>query len=151
MAGDWIKLQHATPDKPEVYQIAEELGLDPDTVVGKLVRAWIWADQQTENGHIKGGTKRGLDAVTRCDGFGTALVNCGWLTDGEDMHFVNYLDHNGQNAKKRAKDALRKAKQRANVTPESGQKEDKNVTREEKSIEEKKREDKERNTNSIPF
>jgi DNA replication protein DnaT len=51
MAGEWIKIQTVTPDKPEVFVIADRLGIDPDAVVGKLVRLWIWADQQTTDGN----------------------------------------------------------------------------------------------------
>ena len=32
----WIKLDHVTPDKPEVHRMAEVLKLDADTVLGKL-------------------------------------------------------------------------------------------------------------------
>ncbi|MEY2727076.1 MAG: hypothetical protein RLZZ458_2943, partial [Planctomycetota bacterium] len=53
MAGDWIKIQHVTPDKPEVWQIAEITGLEADAVVGKLLRIWIWADQQTVDGNAR--------------------------------------------------------------------------------------------------
>jgi len=38
MAGDWIKLEHTTPDKPEVFAMADTLGIDPDAVTGKLCR-----------------------------------------------------------------------------------------------------------------
>jgi len=41
----WIKLEHATPDKPEIWEMAGILGIDPDAVLGKVLRAWIWADQ----------------------------------------------------------------------------------------------------------
>ena len=34
MAGDWIKFETVTPDKPEVYELAGLLNLDPDAVVG---------------------------------------------------------------------------------------------------------------------
>ena len=40
MAGDWIKIEENTPDKPEVHKMASILGIDPDAVVGKLVRVW---------------------------------------------------------------------------------------------------------------
>ena len=33
MAGDWIKFEIATPDKPEVWEIAESLDIDPDAVI----------------------------------------------------------------------------------------------------------------------
>lgn len=42
-----------TPDKPEVFQLSEILNLDPDAVLGKLVRLWAWADQQTIDGNAK--------------------------------------------------------------------------------------------------
>jgi hypothetical protein len=38
MAGNWIKFDTSTSDKPEVWAIAESLGIDPDAVVGKLLR-----------------------------------------------------------------------------------------------------------------
>jgi len=41
MAGDWIKVEHWTPDKPEIFRLADELEIDPDAVVGKLVRLWV--------------------------------------------------------------------------------------------------------------
>jgi hypothetical protein len=51
MAGDWIKFDTSTPDKPEVFEMAAELGIDPDAVVGKLLRVWKWFDQQTTDGN----------------------------------------------------------------------------------------------------
>lgn len=48
MAGDWIKFELTTLDKPEVCQLADLAGIDPDAVVGKLMRVWGWFDQQTE-------------------------------------------------------------------------------------------------------
>lgn len=37
MAGDWLKFEKATLDKPEVFAIAAFTGLDPDAVLGKLL------------------------------------------------------------------------------------------------------------------
>ena len=54
MAGDWIKVECVTPDKPEVFQIAEDLGIDPEHAFGCLVIIWIWADLQTVDGNAKG-------------------------------------------------------------------------------------------------
>lgn len=51
MASSWIKVEVITPDKPEIFQIAEILNIDPDAVLGKLVRIWAWADQQTIDGN----------------------------------------------------------------------------------------------------
>lgn len=51
MAYEWIKIEVVTPDKPEIYQLAEILAIDPDAVLGKLIRIWAWADQQTIDGN----------------------------------------------------------------------------------------------------
>lgn len=40
MAGDWIKFEIGTSDKPEVRAIAHDLNIDLDAVIGKLLRVW---------------------------------------------------------------------------------------------------------------
>ena len=76
MAGDWIKIQHVTPDKPEVWQMAASLGIDADAVVGKLVRVWVWADQQSVDGtcHAASVTKALLDRMVSVAGFSIAWL-----------------------------------------------------------------------------
>ena len=108
MAGDWIKLEHTTPDKPEVFAMADTLGIDPDAVTGKLCRVWIWADQQTYDGNARGVTKLLLDRVAGVTGFADAMISAGWLsqTDG-GLQFSNHAAHNGQTAKQRANTARR--------------------------------------------
>jgi hypothetical protein len=108
MAGDWIKVQTCTPDKPEVHLIAERLGIDPDAVSGKLLRIWVWADQQTLDGNARSVTKSLLDRVTSVSGFADAMLSVGWLTKTEaGFAFPNFDRHNGQTAKKRATGAKR--------------------------------------------
>ncbi|ADC71740.1 hypothetical protein TK90_1231 [Thioalkalivibrio sp. K90mix] len=103
MAGDWIKVETVTPDKPEVFQIAEALNIDPDAVTGKLIRIWIWADQQTTDGNARGVTKLLLDRIAGVSGFADAMQKVGWLTNADGgLTFVNFTRHNGQTAKKRA-------------------------------------------------
>lgn len=119
MAGDWIKLEHATPDKPEVVAMAARLQIDQDCVVGKLLRLWIWADQNSVDGNALSVTFAFLDRYTFCKGFGEALLAVGWL-DGSDGGFTlpNFARHNGESAKKRALGRNRAAKARnaASVT-----------------------------------
>jgi hypothetical protein len=128
MAGDWIKVQHVTPDKPEVWQIADRLGIDPDAVVGKLIRVWIWADQQTTGGtcNAPSVTKALLDRVAGVTQFCAAMIDAGWLEETETgIEFRNFDRHNGTSAKKRAQGSNRAAASRnrnANVTHEALQK-----------------------------
>ena len=88
---DWIKIEHTTPDKQEVYQMADTLGIDPDAVSGKLLRIWIWADQNTADGQVFVRNLSVLDRVTHCAGFGEAMVKVGWLRmRNESYEFSNF-------------------------------------------------------------
>jgi len=109
MAGDWIKIQNVTLDKPEVYQIADQLSLDPDAVLGKLLRVWIWADTQTYDGTMSVPYSQ-IDRMTNAQGFAEALESVGWLSDDG---FTNFDRHNGATAKSRSMTAKRVSKHRA--------------------------------------
>lgn len=120
MGQPWIKIETATPDKAEVWQIAAKLQLDPDLVMGKLVRFWGWVDQNFADkcprisGQVSGHVAL-VDAVVRVPGFARALAEVGWLVlDDDGMEIPNYEEHLSQSAKQRALDARRKAKSRAN-------------------------------------
>ena len=128
----WIKLEHTTPDKQELYRMSEMLNLDVDAIFGKVMRFWIWADQNTDNGHISVTTLSQVDRVTFCPGFGAAMVKVGWLTveDGE-LVIPNFDRHNSETAKKRANNLHRKRMSRlrhTSVTKMSQDEEEKNVT-----------------------
>lgn len=103
MASSWIKVEVITPDKPEIFQIAEILNIDPDAVLGKLVRIWAWADQQTIDGNAGSVTRGVLDRISFITGFADALIAVGWLAyeDGK-MVLPNFDRHNGESSKKRA-------------------------------------------------
>ena len=74
MAGFWIKFDTSTSDKPEVWAIAGSLQIDPDAVVGKLLRVWAWFDDQTENGNAPTVTKALLDRRVSVTGFCDAMI-----------------------------------------------------------------------------
>lgn len=103
MAGDWIKLQKDTPEKPEVLAISSRLGLDPDAVVGKLVRIWSWFDTHTINGNAESVTFAFLDRITGVTGFAEQMMLVGWLIQtGSVLTLPHFEYHNGETAKKRA-------------------------------------------------
>lgn len=111
MAGDWIKFEAATPDKPEVWSIASQLGIDPDAVVGKLLRVWLWFDQHTTDGNAPSVTTALLDRCVGVTGFCKAVTQAGWmLDDGVTISLPNFDAHNGETAKKRCQTAKRVAK-----------------------------------------
>jgi hypothetical protein len=107
MAASWIKVEVITPDKPEVFQLSEIMNLDPDAVLGKLVRLWAWADQQTIDGNANCNaasvTKKAIDRITFVSGFADALITVGWLVlDEGGLIFPNFERHNGNTSKNRA-------------------------------------------------
>jgi hypothetical protein len=143
MAGDWIKVEHATPDKPEVYSMATILGIDPDAVVGKLIRFWAWCDQQSISGNALTVTESVLDRITHQPGFSDALRKVAWLEVRSGSLQVPRFDrHNGQTSKARAVCNRRVAEHRdkcnatsvTNVTPQALEKPLPEKRREEKSI-----------------
>ena len=109
----WIKIEHSTPDKPEVVTMAARLGIDPDAVVGKLIRVWCWADLNCVKGNNVRVTSTFLDRITYQPGFAAAMREAGWLT-GEDgsLAFTGFDRHNGTSAKARAETNRRVAKHR---------------------------------------
>lgn len=137
MAGEWIKVENHLHEKIEVAAIAEHTGLDPDAVVGKLVKVWAWASRNCHGDGVTSVTAlRVIREITRCEQFDEALANCGWIViKGEKIEFVNFDRHNSQTAKERGLATQRKWKQRAkeSVTQVSRSRRDKSVTREEKN------------------
>lgn len=116
MAGDWLKMEAATPDKPEVLAITAAMGWeDPDLAVGKLFRIWRWFDQQTTDGNAVGVTLALLDRICGVTGFAQAMANVGWLIVNDDgLTLKNFDRHNGESAKQRALAAKRVAKFKSN-------------------------------------
>ena len=109
MAGFWIKMESNLATKPEVIMLAATFDCDEDLIVGKLHRLWSWFDDHTEDGKCNQITSNWIDRYLRLDGFAQALLDCGWLLikDGV-IELPNWDNHNGETAKRRAKDNKRK-------------------------------------------
>lgn len=114
MAGDWIKFELTTLDKPEVCQIADLADIDPDAVVGKLMRVWGWFDQQTENGNAPSVSKKLLDRLVGVTGFCEYMKSVDWMIEAEGVISLPHFDrHNGKTAKNRLLTAKRVANHKA--------------------------------------
>ena len=114
MAGDWIKFELTTLDKPEVCQIADLADIDPDAVVGKLMRVWGWFDQQTENGNAPSVSKKLLDRLVGVTGFCEHMKSVAWMIESEGVISLPHFDrHNGKTAKNRLLTAKRVANHKA--------------------------------------
>lgn len=116
MAGDWIKLQKDTFDKPEVLAIATRMDIDPDAVVGKLCRIWAWFDTHTTHGNASCVTFSFVDRYVGVTGFAEQVALVGWLAqDGHDLRLPNFDYHNGETSKTRALGKNRAEKARSNA------------------------------------
>jgi hypothetical protein len=121
MSLEWLKVLKNTPDKPEILAIAQEHDIDPDAAFGKVFRVWSYFDEHTLDGHAPSVTKVLLDRLCGVTNFVNSMLKVGWLIEENGVLSVSNFDkHNGNSAKKRAQDALRKAKSRANTGGDDG-------------------------------
>jgi hypothetical protein len=105
MAGDWIKLEHATTHKPEVLKMARMLGISRREMVGTLVDFLFWCDVNCVDGVVDGVVDADVDEMTSCSGFSAVMKEVGWLTFESHpplMRMKNWERHNGETTKKRA-------------------------------------------------
>ena len=113
MRRPWIKIETCTPDKPEICSLVTHLRLDEDTVVGKLVRLWSWAELNRINPNDLGVTREFLDKLVGRKGFALALEQAGWLLETEGkLSFRNFKRHNSPVAQNKALTAKRVARHR---------------------------------------
>jgi len=103
MRRPWIKIEVATPDKPEICAIANRLKMDEDMVVGKLVRFWAWVAQNQVHGSNLGVTLEFIDRLVSRKGFAAALCQAGWLSEEDGVVSIpNFDRHNSNLARTRA-------------------------------------------------
>lgn len=115
MAGQWIKFDVDTLDKPEVFRIARALNVDRDLIVGKLLRLWAWFDTNSVDGRVDGVVDADVDALVDAVGFCNALKCVSWYESDAELETAtlpNFGRHNGETAKKRAEKSARQAKWR---------------------------------------
>jgi hypothetical protein len=105
MAGDWIKVEASTPNKPEVLKLARLMGITRDDAFGKAMRFWLWLDGISVDGRVDGVASHDVDAVVGAEGVARALADVGWLIIDDDQQTIavpHFDRHNGVSAKARA-------------------------------------------------
>lgn len=135
----WIKIRTTLPDDPRVARIARLLNVEPNTVVGALVRIWAYADAHSTDGALPWTQAGDIDRIAGI-GIADAMRAVDWLLDHVDggVSFPRFGEHNGETAKARAQGARRVAAHRArNADTVTGSRNG-GVIREEKRREEKK-------------
>ncbi len=113
MAGHWIEWEKGLVRKPEVMRIARTLQCTPQHAAACCMMVWEWAEDVTENGVIPGLTAADVSFAAGVEGIGEAMIAAGWLLEtGDAVVLPNWERHNGEPAKRRMLDALRKRVQR---------------------------------------
>jgi hypothetical protein len=132
MAGDWIKMRRSLLTDPRVVRIASALDADRFRTIGGLFSAWCLFDEQTPDGRLDGYSPEVFDEIVGVRGLAVAMESVGWLEIGDNwLQATAFSEHNGQTAKRRAQEAVRKMSAR-NADTEA----DKKRPREEKRREE---------------
>ena len=98
---------------PRVVRIMSALDADRFRTIGALFSAWCLMDEHTSDGELIGYTPQAFDEVVGVAGLARAMESVGWLDIGErdGVKFVSsprFFEHNGQSAKRRSQDAVRK-------------------------------------------
>ncbi|HEY6020591.1 MAG TPA: hypothetical protein VIY48_12085 [Candidatus Paceibacterota bacterium] len=110
-----MKIDLELPDKPEVHAIAGMLNIDPNAVVGMLIRVWQWFDKHTTDGNAHGVTYSLPDRICGVNGFGEAMAFVGWLEQQDKTLVMPKFDrHTSASAKARALTAKRVSNHKAN-------------------------------------
>jgi len=136
MAGDWLAVRLDLFDDPAVVCISAKTAIEPDLVVGKLIRIWSWANRHLQDGMAKGISVQWVDQYVSATGFAAAMIESGWLQERSgSIHFPKFDVWNSESAKRRLLETRRKQKKRIeescpqNVRKMSASHADKNGTR----------------------
>lgn len=113
MAGNWIKVEFATADKPEILRLARVANISRTEAFGAAVLFWIWLDRNSHNGRVDGIVDADVDVIVGVSGFCAALQEVGWMGRNGDAFTVPHFSRlNGQSAKNRALKNERQARWR---------------------------------------
>jgi chorismate mutase len=120
VAGDWLKMTHALPEKPEVLAIAGRTGMSRFEVVGRLFILWRWFDNNTTDGNALSVTSVTLNeclfGYQGDTNFVSEVVSARWLVEtGDGISVVKFDEHISESAKQRAQTAKRVAKSKSNA------------------------------------
>ncbi len=136
MASDWIKMRADLHSHPKVVRIAcaicAQCVREPCAMaaarcmtVGALHRVWSLFDAHTTDGTLTGYTLAIIDEMVGVPGFAAAMRDVGWIDDdGKCLRMLDFEQHNGHSAKRRAEHAAQTrvrrlcATQRTDCAPE---------------------------------
>jgi hypothetical protein len=79
MAGEWIPYDVCLPHKPEVLELVDRTGLQPDQVVGRLLMLWGWAALNSSDGTARMSVRLLAKLCGGDEEFWREVESVGWL------------------------------------------------------------------------
>ena len=96
----------------KLYALARVLSISRDQAAIHLIRLWLWAIENRENGRLDEVSHADLTGIVGCkDGkeFAVALESERWVDlDGDTMILHDWLEHQGKLIRERERDRIRK-------------------------------------------
>lgn len=101
---NWIAVRHDIFGDPAVVRIAMKLKLRPEEVIGYLLKAWIWFDQQSSDGSVHGVSLDAVESLLAMPNFLHLMCEVGWLEyENETVSVPNWDRWLSNGAKSRLK------------------------------------------------
>lgn len=117
MKPSWIKMRKNLLTDPKVVRIASACNADRLRTIGALFSAWCLLDEHTQDGHLVGYDFAALDEIVGVAGLAEAMESVGWLErTTQGIAAPRFSEHNGQTAKRRAAESVRKMSARASAS-----------------------------------
>lgn len=121
MAGDWFPIQYWRSRCPEIVRVSSTTGRGRHEVLGLICDFWSWVSTESADGSVRGVFVSHLPEIVGGDAaLWAAFVAVGWV--GENAAGIIVPGWNTwlcESAKKRMKEAKRKANKRAEQRPKS--------------------------------
>lgn len=112
--ANWIKVLNTLPRSRAVFALARALRCKRHAALGLAVEWLCWLDENSATGET-GMLDAEISDMLGWQGAAEALSSIGWVSHDEQgcVVAVDFEEHNGESAKKRAADAKRQEKSRA--------------------------------------
>jgi hypothetical protein len=122
MAGEWVPYDVCLPQKPEVLELVDRTGLEPDQVVGRLVMLWGWAALNCSDGTARMSVRLLGRLCGGDEGFWREVEAVGWLAiDAENgtVAIPGWERRFSKSAKSRALETVRNQVANAKKDPDT--------------------------------
>ena len=114
----WLEVHQELREHRKLYACADDLGVEPVTMLGMLVSLWLWALDNVQDGNLAGISNRSVARAAKwpekkADKLMAALISNGWIDqDGETLSIHDWAEYTGRLMDRRKSDAERKRKKR---------------------------------------